>query len=282
MGIRTVPWNVVLPGLAMGLAALSCGLTVDFDDYTFDGASCVHPSDCPRHADPCIAAQCVRGGCSYRIAERGRCDPEEINFCNALGKCVECVDDHDCPSGACVNDTCVCHDGRQNGDETSIDCGGAVCAPCGAGKTCAQNNDCLGGTCSMGVCAMCGDTEWAQWTPGNADWIVREKTARDKRTGLTWTREASSTAQNWEMAKMYCENLKWRLPTRIELTSIVDYEKSTAPAVDTQTFRTLLPLGYWTSTPRAGDTSYAWVVSLERGYVTVDSKNRKHFVVCVR
>lgn len=44
-----------------------------------------------------------------------------------------------------------CHDGRKNGDESAIDCGGA-CNPCQNGLACAQNSDCLSQNCDNKIC----------------------------------------------------------------------------------------------------------------------------------
>ncbi|MFT6158298.1 MAG: hypothetical protein ACJAZO_002470 [Myxococcota bacterium] len=50
-----------------------------------------------------------------------------------------------------------CDDGRQNGSETYIDCGGS-CPECGPGATCLQADDCGSGVCD-GTCQLpsCGD-----------------------------------------------------------------------------------------------------------------------------
>ena len=54
----------------------------------------------------------------------------------------------------------TCTDGKKNGGETDIDCGGGTCAPCKKGKGCAKTADCLSGVCTGGVCqeASCTDT----------------------------------------------------------------------------------------------------------------------------
>ncbi|MGC4079469.1 MAG: hypothetical protein QM702_21000 [Rubrivivax sp.] len=46
----------------------------------------------------------------------------------------------------------TCSDGAKNGDETDVDCGGAACAACANGKTCAVAPDCVSGICTAGVC----------------------------------------------------------------------------------------------------------------------------------
>jgi hypothetical protein len=46
-----------------------------------------------------------------------------------------------------------CTDKATNGDETDVDCGGATCPKCGAGKICKADTDCKSGKCDAGKCA---------------------------------------------------------------------------------------------------------------------------------
>jgi hypothetical protein len=287
MCVRPVRWCLSLICVASWVAALSCNAIVDFDGYTFTRERCTQSSECARPADPCMRAECVNGGCSERIAERAACSANGGNVCNAQGQCVGCIENGDCPSGACLDSMCVCDDGIKNGDETGIDCGGSRCGPCSAGTTCAENSDCIGGTCTTDICDMCGDAGWAQWTPGDGEWAIRKTSVRDKRTGLTWAREPASEMKNWEQANLFCQGLalddgQWRLPTRVELGSIVDYEKDKPPAVDEKAFPNIPPSGFWTATTKADNNEYAWFVSLETGYIDVDETIRELSVLCVR
>ncbi len=65
--------------------------------------------------------------------------------CNAL-KCGECVDDAGCGmmeicrEGRCIASTC--EGGVKDGTESAVDCGGADCLPCTAGKDCIADTDC--------------------------------------------------------------------------------------------------------------------------------------------
>jgi hypothetical protein len=47
-----------------------------------------------------------------------------------------------------------CHDGRRNGHETGVDCGGAMCSPCPDGDGCALGSDCQSKVCSGGTCLV--------------------------------------------------------------------------------------------------------------------------------
>jgi len=53
----------------------------------------------------------------------------------------------------------TCKDGKHNGAETDIDCGGGTCPTCAAGKKCKQAGDCASGICTSGLCATVSCTD---------------------------------------------------------------------------------------------------------------------------
>jgi hypothetical protein len=59
----------------------------------------------------------------------------------------------------------------------------------------------------------------------------------------------------------------WRLPTRFELESILDLTRSD-PAADTVRFPDTESDWYWTSTPYASSSDYAWCVLFGNGFVS--------------
>jgi len=78
------------------------------------------------------------------------------NCSETANTCGECLDGYDGKSGD-ANTVCVytdgCHmDGTMDGNETDIDCGGSVCAPCADGDGCEVDSDCESGICESGVC----------------------------------------------------------------------------------------------------------------------------------
>jgi hypothetical protein len=60
-------------------------------------------------------------------------------------------------------DSSTCGNGKRDGDETDVDCGGS-CAPCNDGQTCALESDCASQRCSGGVC---GVRAWSIESSGN-------------------------------------------------------------------------------------------------------------------
>jgi hypothetical protein len=80
------------------------------------------------------------------------------------------VDTADASSAADAGAAPRCDDGIMNGTETDVDCGGGVCATCGAASRCAKATDCRSGNCQGGVCQMqgiCGRSGGACTVPGS-------------------------------------------------------------------------------------------------------------------
>ena len=71
----------------------------------------------------------------------------------------------------------------------------------------------------------------------------------------------------------------WRLPTRIELLSLVDDTRS-EPAIDVARFPDTQSAAYWTATPLASDSSYAWIVLF--GYGGASGCRRDYYNAFVR
>jgi hypothetical protein len=89
------------------------------------------------------------------------------------------------------------------------------------------------------VDADCGTHKWACWPmpnpvgsglPNEADYQENgDGTVLDKVTGLTWEQRPPGGSHTFDEAISYCEGLSlggfddWRLPTRIEMMSIMDF-----------------------------------------------------------
>lgn len=110
----------------------------------------------------------------------------------------------------------------------------------------------------------------------------------DAVTGLTWERAASETSMPWSDAYAYCRNLvyegrSFRLPSRIELVSLLDLTQEGA-AIDSAAFPETPPEGFWSSSRSAGATHHAWGVNF--GFSTSvtfqDDIKHERRVRCVR
>jgi formylglycine-generating enzyme required for sulfatase activity len=112
----------------------------------------------------------------------------------------------------------------------------------------------------------------------------------DTITGLIWqdNEEAKTIRKNWEDAKSYCSSLSlgdtndWRLPTIVELQSIVVDGKA-SPSIDTEVFVNYTTSNYyWSSTTYASLTNGAWSVYLYKGRTYYYDKSYSYYVRCVR
>ena len=112
-------------------------------------------------------------------------------------------------------------------------------------------------------------------------------TITDNVTGLIWQKEDDNTQRTWSDAGTYCDNLTlggqsdWRLPSKKELISIVNYG-TYSPSINTTYFPNTNSSVYWSSTTIAYNSSGAWIVLFNDGYVVIDYKSSSYYVRCVR
>ena len=112
-------------------------------------------------------------------------------------------------------------------------------------------------------------------------------TITDNLTGLMWQKE-DNTTRAWDDAKTYCNDLTltaytdWRLPSKKELMSIVDYGTS-SPSIDTTYFPGTNAFNYWSSTTYVYNSSSAFYVCFNHGGVySSPSMWDNYYVRCVR
>lgn len=133
------------------------------------GSLCRSDPDCGGVAvgcgDQCYCDTATRT-CVYNDCYDNKTDALETDFdcggplchpCELGGKCLA---DRDCLSAACdvVTQACIadqCADGRIDGQESDVDCGGEVCSSCALGKKCNSNLDCPSGHVCGGVTKVC-------------------------------------------------------------------------------------------------------------------------------
>jgi hypothetical protein len=128
-------------------------------------------------------------------------------------------------------------------------------------------------------------------------------TVTDNNTGLMWQKQDDGNAYNWYQAsgtydasynpssQDVCGSLNlgdhsdWRLPTKKELMSIVDYGiPYPGPTINATYFPNTKSSGCWSSTTNAYFPDYAWGVDFYLGYVFFYYKGRStyYYVRCVR
>ena len=118
------------------------------------------------------------------------------------------------------------------------------------------------------------------------NWVINGNgTITDTSTGLMWQQDTAPgygsgpnpDFYNWQQAVDYCNKLNlggysdWRLPTRNELQTLVDYGRQD-PAT---TFPETKTWAYWSSTTGADYAGAAWFVYFEDG--TVDGEDKAFF-----
>jgi len=109
----------------------------------------------------------------------------------------------------------------------------------------------------------------------------------DRVTGLMWQRRVDPGNVTFDEANAKCERLDvrglrdWRLPSRIELVSIVDLAE-TQPSIDRDAFPRTPSDWFWTSSVSADSPTAAWYVYFYFGYPKADERRSKFSVRCVR
>jgi hypothetical protein len=161
------------------------------------------------------------------------------------------------------------------------------------------------GATGTDVGAACGArnpaSAWAMWRmpnpattdlPNRASYTnLNDGTVRDEVTCLVWQREVSDGTYSWEEATDYCTGLPlagggWRVPSRIELVSLVDFTKAApGPTIDEVAFPATPPAEFWSSSLVAesiAGTSFAWYVYFSSGCTAEYELFIKSHVRCVR
>ncbi len=133
---------------------------------------------------------------------------------------------------------------------------------------------------------------WDQTLPANQRFIVltnmNSEAVLDKETGLVWEQSPSTTEMHWEDAQTYCNELTtggrqgWGLPTIQELSSLVDPTQENPSLPSGHPFSNVQSSFYWSATTFASDTSSAWGVVFDYGYMAVGDKGYDGYVWCVR
>ncbi len=113
-----------------------------------------------------------------------------------------------------------------------------------------------------------------------------ESVVLDVVTGLAWQRNVPSESFSVDEAERYCDDLTlgqnddFRLPTRIELVSLLDLGRS-EPAIDPEAFPATPGEWFWSSSRSAGDPTRAWYAYFYFGYPDLEDAGNAFRVRCV-
>jgi hypothetical protein len=155
------------------------------------------------------------------------------------------------------------------------------------------------------------DLSWAQWSMPNSPVDVEagapnlqsytdngDGTVTDNVTGLMWQQipiDDSGTFPQYvwtadagvTVAAAYCTNLSlaghqdWRLPSVVELVSIID-DTVANPSINSAYFPDTPGAVFWSSTPTTGFAGNAWGSSFDYGYTSFGDATGYGQVRCVR
>jgi hypothetical protein len=115
-------------------------------------------------------------------------------------------------------------------------------------------------------------------------------TVTDNVTGLMWQKSVPAATYKWDVAVAYCPTISlggytdWRLPTLIELFSIVDASKAN-PSIHGTYFPSTPAALFWSSSPAVGTGgASAFAVNFTRGdiYTRGDISTASYNIRCVR
>jgi hypothetical protein len=158
-----------------------------------------------------------------------------------------CKAQEDCVGGKCV----------------AFQLGGMACsslADCPSWTTCCANQGCDGTRIPAGDGPNSGQFVVSADTLTVTDTVtglVWQRAGSGARSGCTGTNDVPGDACTWSEAASYCGSLTlggltgWRLPTLMELTTIVDYTQSD-PSIDLAAFPNTMIRMYWTSSSYPG------------------------------
>jgi hypothetical protein len=223
------------------------------------------------------AAQCVAGACA--CAAENQCGTDCIDRRTDVLHCGTCdhvcAESEVCTAGACACAGAVCGGTCFDTTSDSDHCGG--CA-----TSCQAGQECVSSGCRD------ADREWAGAAPLVTPQLSSEGAGvRDQTTRLLWQQVPPDGALDRATAAAYCEGLvldaysDWRLPTRIELASIIVYGRAN-PAIDANAFPGTIPAVFWSTTESAADPTRAWGVDFGDGNVATFDKSAEFLVRCVR
>jgi hypothetical protein len=111
----------------------------------------------------------------------------------------------------------------------------------------------------------------------------------DNVTGLIWQRQPTSAVYTLSGATNYCDALSlagythWKVPTRIELISLLDQTRSSGAMIDSTAFPGTATAPYWSSTQKnVNGTNYAMAVDFEYGAASLNGPEESFYNVrCV-
>lgn len=138
------------------------------------------------------------------------------------------------------------------------------------------------------------DLAYAAWPlppshPLPTQYDVANGSVYDRVTGLTWEQSPSFTPELFEAASNHCATLSlagytdWRVPSRIELISLLDAGVAQSPWIQTAAFPNTPNGWFWSQSESDQLAEGRWAVNFGSGYVIwQDGALKQYPVRCVR
>ena len=144
-----------------------------------------------------------------------------------------------------------------------------------------------------------GDLAYAAWpmpqpSPAADDYAATAEVVFDEVTKLTWQRVVPAAPMHRADAEAYCNGLSldgrddWRLPSRMELVSLLDVAGTTSPRIQQAAFPDTPSDSFWSQSrawAMATMIPQSWAVHFGSGHVSAQSQDESeppHRVRCVR
>ncbi|MFT3775440.1 MAG: DUF1566 domain-containing protein [Minicystis sp.] len=286
----------------------------------------VDAGSCDEPCKPCNNGQCVltpTAKCTANCVKHGVCDNAGTCVPDADGGKVECafvpLDAGICNPTDCdpVAHTCNCNPatGTCSIPDTPANPPQGQ-STCTTFDSCVTSSFCHEGACESSQSSEPPDHHWAHWkfqkNPPNPRYFTTGEVVYDQVTHLMWQRTPELMLFTNAQASTYCACLNnpppqgtncapyhthiigypqgWRLPTRIELASLVLYDQQGTTLINTTVFTAPpgLSFKFWSATVPPGtpepppDSASAWQVDFFTGLVSVVSAGTALPVRCVR
>lgn len=254
--------------------------TCSTDLIRLDPFDCQEFAHCEETTD--VHCECDPG---YKDDGAGNCVPDikcPANSCKPGGQCVPGATDW----------ACEC-DVEYEGTGTKA-C--MLTGPCVMATICSEQYVCRSRDASF-VCRG----QFADWPMPSTlagakvapNYMAGPAVVTDAVTGLTWERmpppmypNCTASGCSRMQAVEYCETLAlegrgWRLPTLIELTSILD-DGRIQPSIDAEAFPGTAPSGFWSASFNAAARNEGWIVNFGAFKAEVVNATSLQHVRCVR
>jgi len=208
---------------------------------------------------------------------------------STLAACVQIVGMDDPTLVDRLDESAASSGGGGKGSTSSSTSSGSVDPPATSSSSSSSSGNSSGSPASV----------WANWAmpnpasanlPNPSSYSVDSASdiVTDLVTKLMWQRTLQAPALSFAEASAYCDSLNyggfsdWRLPSRIELVSLVDFTRSN-PAIDPTAFPDVKMTIFWTSSPKVSFAmSDAWTVDFASGATSAADLGTVLQVRCVR